>query len=80
MSDVVTGFEQAIKILKGAGIKVDINSKTQTWTFGRIYSQKVINAGKFLDKYNIEKDGQYKTNWLNKQDKIASWSVGFGIK
>lgn len=78
MSKIVNGYEMAVKILKSTkGISVNEKSKIQTWSFGKIYSDKVVNAGKFLDKYNIETNGEFKTIWLDKNGEIP---VCFGSK
>lgn len=69
-SKKVTSYDRAISILRGSGIKVDEKGRTQTWQFGRIYTDKQANAGNFLGKYNLENNGEFTTVWLDSEGEL----------
>lgn len=80
MSDKIKGYTHAVEVLRGAGIKIDEKNRTQTWKFGKTYSQKVVNAGALLDKIELEKDNQFKTVWLDAHGELPEWKKGVAKK
>jgi hypothetical protein len=74
MSKKVTNVDQAVEILRGTiGIKVDAKNKTLTWSFGRKYSEKVVNAGKFLDHFELGTGGNFRTTWVDTDGELPFW-------
>lgn len=57
--------EKALQILIGAGVKIHKENKIQTWTIGKRYSRKVVNAAQQIDSM-VEANGNpsYKTQWV----------------
>lgn len=65
-------YEKALSILKGTvGIKVDEKKKIQTWTTGKLYSKKVVEAGKLLDL--IGEGKAFTTIWVRPDGEIPAW-------
>lgn len=62
----ITSPEQAIAILVGGGVKVDIKKKVQIWTLGMTISPKMAKAGAILDAMMIPDGTTVKPEWRTK--------------
>lgn len=68
------GMDQALAILRGAGVKIDIKEKTQTYIVGMPLSKKIVEAGAILDQqfvYNEKGEDpqmEWKTIWKHAED------------
>jgi hypothetical protein len=72
----VKDFDVAVKILTGAGIKLDHTKRTQEWFWDKTYSDKVRDAGAYLDSFKLDDNGQYKTIWYTKASYADKFTQG----
>ena len=63
----IVTVEDALKVLRGAGVIIDEKKHQQFWTVGVTYSEKAAKAGKVLDSLFDEttKKPVWHTTWVH---------------